>query len=147
MYMEEERISKDQNKSNGIRQHEQGARKWVRLFVYIAFHMILIGLLGAILIHAFGLAHPEKLLFLPSFMVAAVIGVFYTWDSEGNRVVEAGNFAGILTAVRLLNDIAYPATGIDPWAYLSVWPIWGSYLANFTAILLAGWLTERWRIT
>ena len=50
----------------------KGASKWARLLVCVAFHMILMGLGGAILIHVYGLARPEKILFFPSFAAAAV---------------------------------------------------------------------------
>ncbi|HBK80401.1 MAG TPA: hypothetical protein DDZ83_12175 [Nitrospinae bacterium] len=123
----------------------KGARKWARLLVCLAFHVILMGLGGTILIHVYGLARPEKLLFFPSFAAAAVIGVFCTWDIEGNRVAEAGNLAGVLTAVRLWSDVVYPTLDIGPWAYFGAWPVWGSYLANIAAILLAGLFTERRR--
>jgi Na+/proline symporter len=121
------------------------SRKWARLFVCLAFHMILTGLASAILNHIFGVARPGKILFLPSLAAAAVVGVFYTWDREGSRVAEAGNLAGALVAFHLWADLTYPPEGAGPWAVLSGWPVWGSYLANTLAILAAGWLAERRR--
>ncbi len=121
------------------------SRKWARLFVCLAFHMILAGLASAILSHIFGVARPGKILFLPSLAAAAVVGVFYTWDREGSRVAEAGNLAGALVAFHLWADLTYPPEGAGPWAVLSGWPVWGSYLANTLAILAAGWFAERRR--
>ncbi len=121
------------------------APKWARLIVCLAFHMILIGLAAAILIHLVGVPRPEKILFLPSLAAAALVGWFYTYDREGSRLAEAGNLAGALSALRLWADITYPAEGLGGWAYLAAWPVWGSYLVNAAAILTAGWLTERRR--
>ncbi|MEE9240856.1 MAG: hypothetical protein V3U53_06685 [bacterium] len=122
-------------------------RKWARLIVSVAFHMIFTGLASAILVHIYGVARPELVLFLPSLAAAGVVGGFYTYDRPGNRVAEAGNLAGALTALRLWADITYlqPASGLSAWGYFAAWFVWGSYLANIAAILAAGYLTEQRR--
>ena len=122
-------------------------RKWARLIVCLAFHMILIGLGGAILTHIFGVMRPGPALFIPSLAAAAVVGWFYTYDRVGSRVAEAGNLAGALTALRLWADISYlqPASGLDAGSYFTDWSVWVSYLVNVIVILAAGYLTERRR--
>lgn len=121
------------------------SRKWARLLVCLAFHMILLGLVSAILVHIYGLIRPEKALFLPSLLAAAIVGVFYTYDRKGNRIAESGNLAGALTGLRLWVDFTYPAVDIGRWAYFALWPVWGSYLANILIILAMGALSERRR--
>lgn len=120
-------------------------RKWARLIVCLAFHMILTGLASTILTYIYGVARPENILFLPSLAAAGFIGAFYAWDREGNRLAEAGNLAGALTALRLWADITYPDAQAGAWGHLALWPVWGSYLANIAAILAAGALAERRR--
>ncbi len=122
-------------------------RKWARLIVCVAFHMIFTGLTGAILIHLFGVPRPEAMLFLPSLAAAGVVGWFYTYDRTGSRVAEAGNLAGALTALRLWADVTYasPASGLSAWGYIGAWFVWGSYLVNVAAILAVGYMNERRR--
>jgi len=122
-------------------------RKWARLIVCAAFYMVLTGLEGAILIHAFGLARPGRILFLPNLAAAFLAGWFYTFDRPGNRIAEAGNFAGALTALRLWADLTYalPASELSAWGYFSAWWVWGTYAGNALAALAAGWWTERRR--
>ncbi|MBT3351955.1 MAG: hypothetical protein HOC91_07255 [Nitrospinaceae bacterium] len=119
------------------------SRKWARLLVCLAFHMILMGLISGILIHLYGLNRPEKILFLPSLLAAAVVGIFYTYDRKANRISESGNLAGALTGLRLWVDFSYPALDIGRWAYFGLWAVWGSYLANILVVLLVGVLAER----
>jgi len=122
-------------------------RKWARLAVCAAFYMILIGLGGAILRHAFGVARPGRLLFLPGLAAALVAGWFYTSDRPGNRLAEAGNLAGALTALRLWADLSFGAdeSGLGRGAYFAAWWVWGTYLGNVLAVLAAGWWSERGR--
>lgn len=122
-------------------------RKWARLIVCIAFHMIFTGLAGAILIHLAGVPRPGPILFLPSLAAAGAIGWFYTYDRAGSRVVEAGNLAGALSALRLWADITYlqPVSGLSAWGYFTSWFVWSSYLANVLVILAAGRFNERRR--
>jgi len=123
-------------------------RKWARLTVCIAFHMIFTGLVGAILTHLLGVPHPEAILFLPSFAAAWVVGWFYTYDRTGSRVAEAGNLAGALTALRLWADMTYaqPTSELGEWGYFGAWYVWGSYLVNVAAILAVGIFNERRRV-
>jgi hypothetical protein len=122
-------------------------RKWARLIVCIAFHMIFTGLAGAILTHLLGVPRPERILFFPSLAAAGVVGWFYTYDRTGSRVAEAGNLAGALTALRFWADATYaqPVSGLSAWGYFGAWFVWGSYLVNVVAILAAGYMNERRR--
>jgi hypothetical protein len=120
-------------------------RKWARLLVCLAFHMIFTGLAGAIFVDILGIARPGKILFLPSLIAAGIVGIFYTWDREGGRIAEAGNFAAALTALRLWSDFTYSPSSSILWAHIAAWPVWTSYLSNILIILGAGWYTERRR--
>lgn len=119
-------------------------RKWARLLFCLAFYMVLTGLAGAILAYALGVPRPGKILFLPSLAVAFAAGWFYAFDRPGNRLAEAGNLAGALTALRLWADLAslQPASGLSAWDYFAAWWTWGSYLGNVITVLAAGWWME-----
>ena len=119
-------------------------RRWARLLFCAAFYLIATGLAGAILPHVLDVPRPGKILLLPSLAVAFVAGWFYAFDRPGNRLAEAANLAGALTALRLWADLAYlqPASGLSAWDYFAAWWTWGSYLGNVLVILLAGWWTE-----
>ena len=119
------------------------SRKWARLLVCLAFHMILMGLASAILVDIYGLMRPEKVLFLPSLIAAAIVGAFYTYDRKGSRIGESGNLAGALTGLHFWLDLTYPAVDIGGWSYFGLWPVWGSYLANVLVVLAMGALAER----
>lgn len=120
------------------------SRKWARLVVCVAFQIIFVGLADSILTYILEVERPGPILFLPSFAAAAMVGWFYTYDRTGNRITEAANLAGALTAVRLWADITYlqPASGMSAWTYFAVWYVWGSYVANVVAILGMGYVTE-----
>lgn len=120
-------------------------RKWVRLVVCVAFHVISLGLAAAIMIDIFGAVRPGRYLIIPGGLAALVIGFFYTTDRPGNRIAEAGNLAGGLSAVHLWADITYRAGESGALAYLARWEVWLSYLLNAALILAAGWWMEKRR--
>lgn len=125
------------------------SRKWARLIVCVAFHVIFTGLAGAVLSNLAGISRPGPILFIPSFAAAGLVGWFYTYDRTGSRVAEAGNLAGALAAVRLWVDFNYlqPGSGLGAADYFTSWYVWISYLANVLVILAAGWFNERRRVS
>ena len=119
-------------------------RKWARLIFCVLFYMILTGLAGTVLTYAAGIPRPERILFLPGLVAAALVGWFYTTDREGNRIAEAGNLAAALTAARLWVDAnsAAPLSGLGYLGYFALWYVWGSYVLTVLVILAAGLWTE-----
>ncbi|MDA0999610.1 MAG: hypothetical protein O2807_03705 [bacterium] len=120
-------------------------RKWARLIVCVAFHVISLGLAAAIMTDIFGAARPGRYLLIPGVLIALIIGLFYTADLPGNRIAGAGNLAGGLSAVNLWVDISYRAGASGALAYLARWEVWLAYLLNAALILAAGWWMEKRR--